>query len=76
MECWISTTYIADVALEVLHVDGVKADDSLQPLARDLKRFFMAVYTDCEEPHICLRYSVSMVVSTSGFGEVLLRTVE
>ena len=76
MQCWISTAYIADVALEVLHVDGVKADDGLQQLARYLKRLLMAVDTDCEESHICLRYSVSVIVWTSGLGEVLLRPVE
>lgn len=29
MECWVSTAYIADITLEMLYVDGVKADDSL-----------------------------------------------
>ena len=36
----------------------------------------MALDTDCVESHICLRYSVAMIVRTGGLGEVLLCPVE
>jgi hypothetical protein len=58
VEVGVATADVADVALEVLNIDGVEADDG------------------CVEAHIELSQFVTKVEWTTGFGKLLLCTIE
>lgn len=74
VDCRISAANVSNVALEMLHIDNIESNDSLR--MSGIATSTSKIGTDCEEPHVCLCHSITVVVGTRRLCQILLNTIE
>ena len=89
MDCWIPAADISNVALKVLHVDNVEADDRLHvtqsvddsatrkaPHSLEEEKVVVVVETYSIQPHITLCQPVAIIVRPATLRQIGLCAVE